>query len=116
MFSAAAHGFQKVAHVQASADVVFGEQLSARTQCECLPINDFSRQRNIAGNDEVSGISAAHNFIIGDVKSTRHLNGSGVTTSTLITGSNNFKPPFVQASLKQALLANSNANTLESTS
>ncbi len=38
------------------------------------------------------------------------------TKSTLITGSKSFKPPFVQASLKQALLANSKANTLESTS
>ena len=67
MFTAAAHGLQKVAHVQASADVAFGEQFSAWTQCECLPINDFSRQRNVAGNDEISGISAAHNFIVGDV-------------------------------------------------
>jgi len=33
-----------------------------------------------------------------------------------MTGSNNFNVPFVQASLKQALLANSKANTLESTS
>ena len=74
MFSAAAHGFQKVAHVQASAYVVFGEKFSAGTQCECLPINHFRRQRNVAGNDEISGVSAAHDFSVGDIKSSRHLN------------------------------------------
>ena len=41
---------------------------------------------------------------------------SGVTTSTLITGSSNFKVPFVHASLKHCLEASSKAKTLESTS
>ncbi len=65
----------EVTHVQPCPNIVFCEQFTARTQRSSTFFNHFGGQRNIAGDNQVSGLGSFNNLIVCHIKAGGDLQG-----------------------------------------
>lgn len=86
--TAGTHGVHKVPDVQTAPDILLREGLAAWAEREPAFLDDFGSQGNITGDDKITRLAAAYDFVVGNVKAGFHLQesnvGGGWDTHTMV--------------------------------
>ena len=61
-------GVHKVPYIQSRAEILLGVKLAARVEGQAALADDFRRQGNIGGDDEIAGVEPFDDLVVGNVE------------------------------------------------